>query len=73
MWGFINNLFTQLFSFIIEYFKSIKNRKIDDVVDREKSEVIKQNIENRYDYKEAMNEIDKIDITPIDTTTPTKL
>jgi len=73
MWSFINNLFIQLFSFIIEYFKSIKNRKIDDVVDREKSEVIKQNIENRYDYKEAMNEIDKIDITPIDTTTPTKL
>ena len=73
MWSFINNLFTQLFSFIIDYFKSIKNRKIDDVVDREKSEVIKQNIENRYDYKEAMNEIDKIDITPIDTATPTKL
>jgi len=73
MWNFINNLFTQLFSFIIEYFKSIKNRKIDDVVDKERSEVIKQNIENRYDYKEAMNEIDKIDIATINTTTPTKL
>lgn len=73
MWNFVNTIVPQLFSFIIEYSKSIKNRKIDDVVDKERSEVIKQNIENRYDYKDAMNEIDKIDITPIDTITPTKL